>query len=610
MPQLRFQNPTAQAWLLLSLFYIALLEPCLVLGNANRLNVLLFIVDDLRPEIGSYLSPQHPLFGFTSFTPHIDRFAKSSLQFNLAFANYPNCNPSRASMLTGIRPENLGLFNKDPLSKVPTKTGRYVTLPQAFRSQGYFVAGAGKVFHHERASDFDSFLTLNPQNEGFCIGKPVCEVTDETELVDYKSASFGVNFLRARRVDAQAPFLLIIGFSRPHVAFSYPVRSKLPLSQVDILDQALETPHGDFWRPDGFPASRCLTLQADDIPAFALPVPFPKCRINLSKTAFDRSSYYGCVRWIDEAFGRVMDELDSSPKLVKNTIVAFVSDNGFHLYENGYFGKSTPYEASAQVPFFLRAPQFPHSYGKTTSSMAELSDLGTTLVDLAYNGTFGRDGNSLQPAIASLVPQKFFSVTLNTRCAMGSGRITPQTKFEACEMNRKVKIGKASMFVYSLRTPTHRYVEYRQALKNSRNFIYKTNWATTGLWFRSLFAFDGNNHNGMNLDAGKFESKNIAPCKSCAAGQAPTRANITDLFGLGFLQGDLQEENYVPPELGQLPKTTAWIIARLSLVLRSFSRDGILPCSGHGLPVTVGTAECECFVPWSGPQCDVLVGLE
>ncbi len=118
---------------------------CLILGvattnlcAAKQMNVLFIAIDDLRPELATYQAD-----GIR--TPHIDRLAAKGLQFNAAYCQYPVCNPSRSSFLTGLRPDELGILsNRVALRR---KWPDLVTLPQLFRNNGYFTAGLGKLFH-------------------------------------------------------------------------------------------------------------------------------------------------------------------------------------------------------------------------------------------------------------------------------------------------------------------------------------------------------------------------------------------------------------------------------------------------------------------------------
>ncbi|MCB1124471.1 MAG: sulfatase-like hydrolase/transferase, partial [Verrucomicrobiae bacterium] len=106
--------------------------------GAAKPNVLFIVIDDLRPELGAYDTE-------AMLTPNIDRLAKKGIRFNNAFCQYPVCNPSRSSFLTGLRPDELGILeNKTPLRE---KWPNIVTLPQLFRQNGYFTAGLGKLFH-------------------------------------------------------------------------------------------------------------------------------------------------------------------------------------------------------------------------------------------------------------------------------------------------------------------------------------------------------------------------------------------------------------------------------------------------------------------------------
>lgn len=364
-----------------------LLSLCVVLlcaatlGGAPR-NVLFVVVDDLNTDLGCYGAKQ-------VHTPHIDRLAAGGVRFDRAHSQYPLCNPSRVSFLTGRRPETTGVYvlNTPARKALPEA----VTLPQFFRQNGYFTAGAGKIFHNRATNDAESWdfyedLEGEDAQEKAAIsarygggdGRPRGHVLDG----DGSKTRDGINSatikrLLAERATDQRPFFLALGFHKPHLPWTAPKRffdlysapSLRPSPEpkmVDIPAIALQTELTGFAQPDSVPEA----LQA----------------------------YYACVSFIDDLLGSVLSELDRL-KLRENTVVVFFSDHGFHLGDHGgLWAKLSAFERSTRVPLIIAGAGVPA--GKTVSAPVELCDVYPTLAQLSgLPAPADLEGLSLVPAI-------------------------------------------------------------------------------------------------------------------------------------------------------------------------------------------------------------------
>jgi len=349
-------------------------------------NVLLIVVDDLNVSLGCYGAPVK--------SPNIDRLAARGTRFDRAYCQYPLCNPSRVSFLTGRRPETSGVYSL-ATSSFKALPG-VVTLPGYFRQHGRFTAAAGKIFHSPKMSDpsaWDSYddgpgdddqekaaITARYANGD---GRPAWTVLDG----DGSRTRDGMNARTIVRLIGEAtaagrPFFLAAGFHKPHLPWTAPRRF------FELYPkEGVESP------PE--PAMR-------DIPAIALQTELTGFSQPESRAAAVRA-YYACVSFTDAQIGLVLDELDRRG-LWDNTIVAFIGDNGFHLGDHdGLWAKLSAFGAATKVPFLIAAPGL--TAGQVVSSPVELLDLYPTLVDLAgLPMPDGLQGRTLAPILRGREP--------------------------------------------------------------------------------------------------------------------------------------------------------------------------------------------------------------
>ncbi len=352
------------------------------LGPEAPPNVVLIIVDDLRPDLGTY---GHPLVS----SPNIDRLADRGLQFERAYTQYPLCNPSRISLLTGLRPDRTGIFSNQVsyLTTIPDA----ITLPETFRQKGYFTAGVGKVFHgsdrHGKARqwvdpetwDFvfspgganKSHRSVGDVSRSGQVGKfhwGSLEV-DGQKLVDGRIASSAIEILEQPR---QEPLFLAVGFSKPHLPFEAPSRffDLYPLEDVEEHDRRPDT--GRLYDDSGAISNRQ--------------------RLELTR------AYWACISYVDSQIGRIFDTLDRL-EAWQNTVVVLTSDHGFHLGENDAWLKSTLFEVATRVPLLLWVPGM-KSQGAQSMDLVELVDLYPTLLELTgLESEAVLDGQSLAPLV-------------------------------------------------------------------------------------------------------------------------------------------------------------------------------------------------------------------
>ena len=359
-------------------------------GAGKRYNVLHLISDDLRARLGCYGAPLVK-------TPNIDRLAAHGVRFERAYCQFPLCNPSRASFMTGLRPDTIKVYeNKTQFREhVPNA----VTIPQSFARAGYFVARVGKIYHYgvpsqigtsglddpvswerfvnPRGRDVDDIgmvevlqlgadgkattTTGKPLGTGATLSWLEAEGGD-SEQTDGIGAAEAVKLLEERAKTAQ-PFYLAVGFYRPHTPFIAPKKYFAQYNQDDI---ALPTIPPDL--KQRFPA-----------PALANQKP---AEVAMSDALRKRAiqAYSASTSFMDAQVGVVLDALERLG-LADSTIVVFQSDHGYHLGEKNLWQKMSIFEESARVPLIIAAPGA-KSNGKTCYRTVELVSLHKTLTDL------------------------------------------------------------------------------------------------------------------------------------------------------------------------------------------------------------------------------------
>jgi iduronate 2-sulfatase len=332
-------------------------------------NVLFIIIDDLKPTLGTY---GHPLVK----SPNIDKLANMGVQFNNAHCNFAVCGPSRGSLMTGVRPENLGILNNTtPLQSV--LNGR-VTLPHLFKQNGFETVGIGKTFHdktpdHEDEKAWDAYykfestpLGLTGEQRNVTDGKfPWCywqaaEGTDDDQE-DGQMAKKAVEFINTKR---DKPFFLAVGFEKPHDPFVAPKKyfDMYPLEDCTPIEL-----------PEGFkpPYDHSLMSWSKQFDKFD----------DQDKREFLRS-YYACTSFMDAQVGRLLDALKESGQM-DNTLIVFFGDHGYHLGENKWWNKVTLYEQGTRAPFIV-AGNSVKKKGVKSESMFEFIDIYPTITELMH----------------------------------------------------------------------------------------------------------------------------------------------------------------------------------------------------------------------------------
>jgi len=214
--------------------------------SSGKKNVLLIIIDDLRPNLEAYNplpGAQVPRNGM--MTPNIDELARKSLLFNKSYCQMPICNPSRASFLTGRRPDVLRIYeNKLKLSSSEVGARDVRTLSQVFKDHGYVSYGYGKIFHQKTyTSEVARSFSFKNRSEFWRAEEPNyvkksafpnnarpsrMRVTPAQErrqpLRDSQLAKKAVQTIKSKLRNSEKPFFLAVGFHKPHFPLYCPQR--------------------------------------------------------------------------------------------------------------------------------------------------------------------------------------------------------------------------------------------------------------------------------------------------------------------------------------------------------------------------------------------------
>jgi uncharacterized sulfatase len=438
-------------------FAAAVVWSSIACAQQPKLNVLYIVSDDLNNALSCY---GHR----TVKSPRIDELAARGTRFDRAYCQYPLCNPSRTSFLTGLRPDVTTV--QDNTKQFREQIPDVVTLPQLFQKAGYVVARVGKLYHYgvpnqigtdglddppswmarfnPRGRDkFDEpkIFTLTPGPPPQFGGTPSWLAADgeDAEQTDAIGADTVTRLLELFAQSKEQPFFLACGFYRPHTPYVAPKKyfEMYPLDQVGVVN----TPSGDL----------------DDIPIAALASRRTDMDEKLQREA--RQAYFASISFMDQQVGKLLDTLDRL-KLRDKTVVVFHSDHGYHLGEHGcLWQKMSVFEESARVPLIISAPG-QKAAGKGAAALAELVDVYPTVAELCgLKAPASLAGKSLVPQMNDAsVAGKGFALTQVRR---GGGGGVAKAKADNPNATAKQKAKAAAGFVgYSLRTDRWRYTEW------------------------------------------------------------------------------------------------------------------------------------------------------
>jgi uncharacterized sulfatase len=400
---------------------LRLLAPLALLPRAGaaapRPNILFIAADDLNVDLGCY---GHPLVR----TPNLDGLASRGVRFDQAFCQYPVCNPSRTSILSGRYPETTGILDNrvNPRTNLPGVE----FLPEFLRARGYFTARVGKIYHDgmDGPNDWDVSLDPRPASKIGRTGEGrnltggkfaffewrAAEGSDEDQP-DGLIAGEAIRLISERR---DKPFFIGLGLRKPHDPYIAPKKyfEPYPLDKI----AAPESPADD----------------EADIP----PAAYPPVRHNLGliEGREFRRAYYACISFMDAQLGKVLRALESSPA-ASNTLIIFFGDHGLHLGEHGWWNKVTLFDRSARAPLII-VPPGGRPPGAVCRRPVEFLGFYPTIAELAgFEAPAGLQGASLAPLLRD--PEAKWSRPAYTVVLRGKwlGRAVHDGRFRYIEWN-------------------------------------------------------------------------------------------------------------------------------------------------------------------------------
>ncbi|MFW6188890.1 MAG: sulfatase [Planctomycetota bacterium] len=412
--------------------YASLLQA--VEGGTERPNVLFIGADDLRCELACY-GRGHV------HSPNIDRLAGQGLLFRRPYVQQAVCAASRASFLTGCRPDTTGVdypytdqFRDEFLKSHPS-------LHRFFHQHGFYTRTFGKI-HHGWVWDMGGlsekhFSGKSPGSwRGYVLPENVEKPSEKqppVEMADvpdtaYRDGQVGEEVVRTLRRAAgqEKPFFLSVGFWKPHLPFTAPKK------YWDLYDRDRIDLSPNPYIPDGaapyHPVSYELPSYGWQLCKDGEPVPEEKARLL-------RHAYFACVSFIDAQIGKALEELERLG-MRENTVVMLWGDHGWHLGDNGCWGKHTNFERATRAPMIVSAPGMPTD-GRTSDALVEYVDIFPTLCELTGLAAPGYcEGISMAPLLKE-----------------------PDRRWKSAAFSQYPRGG--DLEGYAIRTDRYRYIEWR-----------------------------------------------------------------------------------------------------------------------------------------------------
>ena len=370
----------------------------------EKYNVLFIAADDMNNDLSAFGNAQVK-------TPNLERLAKMGVRFDRAYCQQPLCGPSRASLMTGLRPDTLDMHTL--AHELREKNPNVVTLGQLFRQNGYFSARAGKIYHYGNPGMIGTDANDDPETWDERYNPAGIDKLQEEKIIRYgpnrkpRKDQLGISMawwdpvsedeehtdgmvadkiveLIGKKKDE--PFFLAAGFFNPHCPYVAPKRyfDLYPLDEITMPD--LEEAKADL----------------TDVPPMAVQRdtkrwPYYFDKVSLEEARRCKQAYYACNSFVDALVGKLLDALEENDLLDK-TIIVFWSDHGYFLGEKGLWYKRKAFERSAKMPLIIAAPGL--AAGKATTLPVELLDLYPTLADLCgLTPPSNLEGASLRPLL-------------------------------------------------------------------------------------------------------------------------------------------------------------------------------------------------------------------
>lgn len=399
--------------------YLIFLVSILIFMSCNkessRPDVLFIAIDDMNDWIT-------PLGGRDNmYTPNLDKLASRGMLFENAHCTAPACNPSRTSVMTGVRPSTSGIYSNNHQWRESPVLKNAITIPEFFRGQGYTVKGGGKIFHalswirtaygvdQNDSTIWDEYYPSLSRSMPPSIWPESYQVNDvgtvtwenvagagtyrrpstffdygplgkNEDMADYKVVDWAVNELNK---DHDKPLFLAVGIFKPHIPWFAPQK------------------YYDLYPKDDRQLPGILENDLDDVSKIALPWlrrGWQRWMLENNEWANAVQGYEACISFSDAMLGKLIDGLKKSGK-ADNTIIVLWSDHGMHIGEKEQWEKFTLWEESTRVPLIVIVPGVTTA-GASSKEAVSLLDIYPTLVNLSGGNSFDQlEGCDLTPLL-------------------------------------------------------------------------------------------------------------------------------------------------------------------------------------------------------------------
>ncbi len=354
-------------------------------------NILFIAIDDLKPDMGCYDDT-------IVMTPNMDKLASHGFVFKNNHCQQAVCAPSRASILTGKRPDYTKVWDLKTL--IRDKNPNIVTLPQYFKQMGYQTAAVGKIFDYrsvDKGADsvswsyrYKDVKNTNPKGGGYIfetrrVSTEAPDV-DDSVTIDGEVVKRSIAYLKKFSKE-EKPFFMAVGFYKPHLPFVAPKKywDMYDRNKIELPAYQKDPENAPAYATQ--PGWELRTIYKDVPRDFNTPIPVAKQKELIH-------GYYACVTFIDRQVGKVLAELDSLG-LRDNTVIVLWGDHGWHLGDHNMWCKHTNYEQATRAPLIF---SYDGKLKGSTQSPTEFVDVFPTLCDLAgVNTPKGLDGVDLVP---------------------------------------------------------------------------------------------------------------------------------------------------------------------------------------------------------------------
>ncbi|AJR04471.1 sulfatase [Siansivirga zeaxanthinifaciens] len=468
---------------------------------SNKPNVLFIAVDDLNTWLGCLNN-----YSGTK-TPNIDRLAAQGVLFSNAHCQAPLCGPSRASIMTGLRPSTTGIYGMISDEKIRSDnpaTKAITFLPEYFKNNGYHTMGIGKLFHDfapkgvfneeggrekgfgplpEKRFVWDGFGTSDRKNYGRTSTDWGAFPERDEQMPDHQSVNWTIERLNK---DYEKPFFMGLGFLRPHVPLYVPQKwfDMHPLESIQVApylsDDLKDVPQ--------------VGLDINNLPM----MPSTEWAIESGEWKKIIQAYLACVSYVDYEIGRVMEALENS-KYAKNTVIVLWSDHGYRLGQKGTFAKHGLWDSATKAPLLFVAPNLPK--GKVIDTPAEMLSIYPTLLELCGLPAYNRnEGVSLVNTMINTKPDnKAYALTTygmnNHSVKLGRYRLIQYEDGTRELYDHKIDPNEF--------TNLAKYSEYQKVIKKMLDYFPKMNekWDDNSAYnFQPYFVKQKERINGANAN--------------------------------------------------------------------------------------------------------------